>query len=141
MEPQELIKILKDQHKELQEDLSLALSKTKSGENPGERIIIDLASFKSMLLSHVQIETEVFYADYLKKEELKGEKIEDTVKFIKEMDNIATEIMAFLDEYATAKAIDKNLKSFSVELSGIIAILNRRIESEEDGVFNLYLAM
>lgn len=141
MEPKELIEFLKSQHKDLQEDLGLALEKTSHGGEQGERIIVDLTSFKSMLLGHIEIESEVFYPDYLKKQEFKGDKIEDTIKFIKEMDIIAEKVMAFLDKYKTPKSIDKNIKTFSIDLSNIIATLNMRIESEEDGVFNLYLFM
>lgn len=142
MEPQELITALKSQHRTLQSDLSSALEKTNAeAEDKGENILSDLTKFKTELLAHVKMEGEMFYPDYLHKKTQRGEEIESTKKFINEMDEIAKVVMNFLDKYPSADNINNSLSAFREELNGIVGVLNVRIETEEEGVFNVYLAM
>ena len=137
MEPQELISTLKNQHRILQSDLSSALEVNKRGEN----IILDLIKFKNDLLEHLKLENETFYTDYLDKKTKKGEEIENTKKFIKEMDDIAKVVMTFLEKYSSSESINKYITEFNKELPDIISTLNMRIETEEDGVYDIYLSM
>lgn len=142
MDQQKLISTLKSQHRTLQEDLSLALSKANLAiENKGEAIILDLVKFKDDLMGHLKIEKEIFYPDYLDKKIKRGEEVESTKKFISEMDDIAKVVMSFLDKYASPESVDKFSADFSEDLMKIIVTLNMRIETEEEGVFDVYLAM
>lgn len=142
MNPQDLISALKSQHRTLQADLSSALERTTSGvKENGESIVSDLTKFKNDLLGHLKIENEVFYPDYLDKKIKRGEEVESTKKFINEMSEIAKVVMSFLDKYANQEGVAKFAADFDEDLMKIITALNMRIESEEEGVFGIYLLM
>jgi len=142
MNSQELISTLKSQHLTLQADLSSALEKAGLGvKDNGEDIVSDLTKFKNDLLGHLKLEKETFYPDYLDKKIKRGEEIESTKRFINEMEEIAKTVMSFLGKYSSSEIIGESTAKFSEDLSGIIRVLNMRIESEEDGVFNIYLVM
>jgi len=49
--------------------------------------------------------------------------------------------MSFLDKYSTPEIIRNSSTDFKQELSGIIQTLKLRIETEEDGIFEIYLSM
>jgi len=131
--PQELVSTLKAQHRSLQADLSAALDGTNSA--------LALTKFRNDLLEHLQLENEVFYPDYLEKQGKKGEDVTKTKEFIKQMDDIGNVVMAFLNKYNAAEAITATTEDFKKELETIIRTLNLRIETEEEGVFGLYLLM
>ncbi len=137
---QGLILTLKNQHRALQADLSLVLEKIEVG-GLGDEIVLNLTKFKNDLLEHLKLENETFYPDYLEKKIKRGEEVDTTKKFIKEMDEIGKVVIGFLEKYATAETISKSLLEFKKELISIINTLNMRIESEEDGVFGLYLLL
>jgi regulator of sigma D len=142
MNPQDLIKILKAQHRVLQADLLSAQGFSGSTDaNRFEKTLSFLAKFRVDLNEHIKLENDKFYPGYIKKQIERGEEVESTKLFIKKMDEIAMVIMAFLDKYLAAGDIEKNLFNFKKELSGIIGTLNTRIETEEEGLFDLYLLL
>lgn len=140
--PQDLIAKLKAQHRTLQADLSSALddSKLDTGKN-GESIVAKLTKFKSDLLEHLKLENEEFYPDYLDKKTKRGEDVITTKEFIRQMDDIGKAVMDFLGKYSSSDVINTASLSFGEELSGIIGTLNTRIETEEEGLFDLYLLL
>lgn len=142
MNPQELVTTLKEQHRMLQADLSVALENSKIETKESlESVVSGLAKFRSNLLAHMKLEGEQFYPDYFEKKIAKGENIENGKRFIKEMDELAKTIIEFLDKYAVAGSVGASLVDFRKELSAMISTLNIRIETEEEGMFDFYLIM
>jgi len=140
--PEELISTLKTQHRTLQADLAQALNDATSGTGgKGATIVSALAKFKTDLLEHLKLENGEFYPDYLEKKIKRGEDVTGTKEFIRQMDDIGKAVMGFLDKYNTAESIDVSLPTFQEELPGIIRTLNVRIETEEEGVYGIYLLM
>jgi hemerythrin-like domain-containing protein len=138
--PLKLITTLKAQHRGLQNDLNIVADELKLETTSINSVIIPkLAKFKNNLLEHLKLENEEFYPDYLSKKEKKGEDITSSEEFIKLMDEIGKTVLAFLDKYSIAEAVESSQSVFKDELSGIIDTLNTRIETEEDGVYDLYL--
>jgi hypothetical protein len=134
MNPQELIATLKSQHRELQADLAIESEK-------GEDIAPRLSKFKVDLLGHLKLENGIFYPDYLDRQTKRGGEVENIKQFIKQMDDIGKTVMAFLGRYAFPEVINQNLPTFRMELASIVSTLNLRIEAEEEGVYDLYLAI
>jgi len=141
MNSQELVTKLKSQHKILQADLSSVLKKIEETQIDCEEIVLNLEKFKNDLLEHLKSESEEFYPDYIDKKIKRGEEIESTKKFIGIMDEIGSVIMKFLEKYSLPKNIESAPLDFKKELTGIISTLNTRIETEEDGVFGIYIIM
>jgi len=142
MNPQDLIATLKSQHKLLQSDLASTLEEA-SNQNwiNSEKISELLTKFKTDLLEHLKLEDEEFYPNYLsKKNNLKAD-ITSEDAFYKQMDDIAKAVTSFLDKYSTPEIIRNSSTDFKQELSGIIQTLNLRIETEEDGIFEIYLTL
>jgi len=140
MNPQELITTLKDQHRTLQNDLSLALNNSNAtGSLVGSTIVENLSKFKKDLLEHLKLENGEFYPDYLEKKTKRGEDITSTKEFVRQMDEIGKVVIGFLEKYSTPESVEKVIPEFRKELANIIGTLNTRIETEEDGVFGLYL--
>jgi regulator of sigma D len=131
--PQELISTLKSQHRTLQADLALVLKDVSP--------LPDLIKFKNDLLEHLKLENEVFYPDYIDKKTKRGEDVVKTKEFIRQMDDIGKVVMGFLDKYNTSEMINASASDFNKELPNIISTLNLRIETEEEGVFDLYLLL
>ena len=142
MDPQELVSTLKSQHRTLQADLALATEDAKSDtESKGVSILSSLTKFKNDLVEHLKLENDVFYPDYLEKKIKKGEDISSTKEFIRQMDDIGKVVMGFLDKYKTPEAINTAISDYKKELFNIVGTLNIRIETEEEGVFDLYLLL
>jgi len=133
--PQELVDTLISQRRQLQADLG-QVSAAKSPETI-EKL---LAVFKTHLATHLNLENGVFYPDYLNKKIKNGEEIESTKEFIGIMNDIATKVTGFLDTYSHP-APQFSLAIFKTDLSKIIDVLNSRIETEEDGVYDIYLSL
>ncbi|MCA9359030.1 hemerythrin domain-containing protein [Candidatus Kaiserbacteria bacterium] len=137
---QELIETLKSQHRKIQSDLRAAYDELKSeGETPSSAIVADLSRFKKDLEEHLKLESEEFYPDYLAKKEARGEDTDSAKKFIRMMDDIGEVVMAFLYKYSTEEAVENSRDTFEDELLEIIDTLNTRIETEEQGVYDIYL--
>jgi|GEM_PF-532985 len=139
---QELVSTLKAQHRTLQVDLNQIYDITQSElHNKGELIVGHLVQFNKDLANHLNVENNEFYPDYLEKKVKRGEDISSTKAFINQMADIGTEVIQFLEKYHTKESIDSSLSTFGKELSMIISTLNTRIETEEEGVFNIYLLL
>lgn len=137
---QELIETLKSQHRKIQSDLRAAYDELKSeGETPSSAIVADLSRFKKDLEEHLKLESEEFYPDYLAKKEARGEDTASAKKFIRMMDDIGEVVMAFLHKYSTEEAVENSRDTFEDELLEIIDTLNTRIETEEQGIYDIYL--
>lgn len=131
-----------NQHRGLQADLFLVLTNSKSKtDKKGKEILLNLKKFKNDLSAHLKLENGVFYPDYLNKMIRRGDNTTDTKKFIKEMDRIAKKIGKFLERYSSPESIDAPKSNFKNDLPIIIDTLNTRIESEEEGVYDIYLTI
>lgn len=138
--PQELIAILIAQHHGLRNDLNLVVDELNSETAlNGSVVVSNLAKFKIDLLEHLKLEDVEFYPDYLSKKEINGEDTASTKEFIRMMQDIVKAVMAFLDKYSDSEVIENSRSVFDNELHNIIDILNARIETEEEGVYNMYL--
>jgi regulator of sigma D len=140
MDPIELISKLKGQHRVLRADLSVVLNNFNSSSD-SKILVADLLRFKNNLAEHLRVENDDFYPDYLEKQGKKGYDLNNTKKFIAEMVEIGEVIAGFLKRYETPVAINEARSNFEKDLQEIISVLNVRIETEEEGVFALYLLM
>lgn len=146
MNKKELITALIEQHRLIQADLLAALKKAQTEIDGNvkiisEGILFDFQKFSKDLSAHLTLENNTFYADYLNKQKQAGQDISNTEKFIDEMNKIAATVNTFLEKYNTAEKIANSFNNFDKELESIINILNIRIETEETGVYQLYLLM
>lgn len=142
IDPQELVSRLTAQHRTLQSDLASAMTAVDSHDaSQGADILSCLGKFKKDLVEHMDLENGVFYPDYLRKKAVRGEDITSTKEFIQQMDEIGKVVTKFLDSYASEETITASLPDFKHELSSIIHTLNMRIETEEEGVFNIYVLL
>jgi len=141
MNTENLISTMLEQHRELQKNIGLALSfSLKSGNNAAE-IFQALAVFKNNLDAHLRLENDIFYVDLLKKMKEKKLDTSKTELFIQEMVKIYGVIVSFLNDYASADVIKNRIGEFRKILPDIIDALNLRIESEESGVYNYWVAL
>ena len=141
--PQELIATLKNQHRILQSDLLRAVNHLVPPVDviKAKDIVGDLEKFQKDLVEHLELENGVFYPDYLDRKVKRGEDVESLKKFIDEMIGIGNAVTAFLEKYQQEDTISGSSNSFQAELHQVIATLNTRIETEEEGIYDIYLAM
>jgi len=130
------VETLKKQHKGLQADLSAV-----AGLVSGADISSGLVKFKNDLIEHLNLENGTFYAELLKKMKDAGQDTKDTEAFIESMNDIAKVVMAFLEKYSVAEHVNNNIDAFIQETGGIIKAFNVRIESEEEGVYEIFLTL
>ena len=141
MNPQELVTKLKEQHLTLQADLVSALEYARVPETIDGVLILEvLRKFKTDLTEHLQLENETFYPDYFNKKSLLNSDVDSEQIFHEKMNEIGTAVMNFLDKYSIPESLN-NPSEFKAELSGIIDTLKLRIETEEEGIFDIYLSM
>ena len=138
MEKTVMIEMMKKQHDNLQEDL-LVVQKEINLTDFNIKIAESLAKFKSDLLGHLAIEDNQFYPSYLERLKKQGEDTSKTELFISEMNHIKDAVTAFLAKYETSDNVRTNISQFPLELEQIIRTLNLRIESEEEGVYEMFL--
>ena len=117
MTPQELIDTLISQHRLLQKYLTSELN---------------LELFKITLDEHLKLEDEQFYPRYMELKKKRGEDLTPTLEFINQMKEIGEKVRYFLENYS-----EKDTE----ELSKVVDTLNLRIETEEEGVYGVFLAM
>jgi hypothetical protein len=142
MDQENLISTLKSQHLTLKADLRIAADDVSLPDQVnGEEILMYFSKFKKDLSDHLKIENENFYPDLLRKMKKRNQDTTNTEKFIAEMIDIGKVITAFLGKYNSIGSISNQSSEFSSQLQDIISTLNLRIESEEEGVFEIYLAM
>lgn len=137
MSDQELILLLKSQHLNLQKDLAAILECIGSvDKNKNNSIVLHLDKFKIDLLNHLKLEDKEFYPSYFKKSQYNKEYAQ---KLILEMSQIAEVVINFLKKYESSVEVINNQNNFKIELLEIINALNIRIETEEEGIYELYL--
>jgi len=142
MDQRNFISTLISQHLSLRASLKIADEDARlSDQSKNEEIFSSLVKFKNDLLEHLKLENEILYPDLLKKMRARNQDTTNTEKFIAEMDDIGKVIMGFLEKYNSSELIASQLADFQPQLRDIITTLNLRIESEEEGVFQIYLAM
>jgi hypothetical protein len=135
MDKEQLVSTLKLQHKGLQADLGGLFDTTN-----GADIVAGLAKFKGDLMNHLGLENGTFYAELLKDMKTSGMDTKATEAFIAAMDDIAKVVTAFLEKYAKEESV-KDMAMFRQNLNEIVAALNIRIESEEEGVYETFLTI
>ncbi|QQS60959.1 MAG: hypothetical protein IPN70_03655 [Candidatus Moraniibacteriota bacterium] len=111
-----------------------------SGED--ERIgdvILHLNTFKKNLVAHLKLEDEKFYPDYFNTKEENERAVEMGKQLIEEMNNIAKDVLNFLDTYTSVDSIRNAKEDFRKEFLGIMSTLNMRIETEEEDLYDMYL--
>lgn len=146
MNKKELVTTLIEQHRLIQADLLSALKKAQTEVNNNKKIIsegiiFDFKKFNRDLTAHLTLENGTFYVNYLNKQKQAGQDTTKTEKFIEEMNKIVTTVNQFLEKYNTAEKIEKNFIDFEKELETTINTLNLRLETEEEGVYQIYLSM
>lgn len=140
MDEQALVTSLKVQHRSLERDLE-ELARLVSGEGAALDIVGRLSGFRSDLSAHLTLEDGMFYPSYKEKIAGHGMDIAGVEEFIRQMGLIAADVTAFLDEYATPQAVDASREAFAMKLRTITETLADRIETEEEGVYDVYLSM
>lgn len=135
MSDQELILLLKSQHLNLQKDLANVLEGINLDDKKNLTVLY-LDKFKTDLLNHLKLEDEEFYPAYFKKSQHNKEYAQ---KLVLQMSQIVEVVMKFLKKYESLVEITNNKNNFKSELLEIINTLNIRIETEEDGIYDLYL--
>lgn len=134
MDNQTLVSVLKNQHTGLKNDLVSVSEKTE-----GEAIASGLSKFKIDLVAHLTLEDNSFYTELIKRMRDKGQDTKNTEAFMESMKDIAKVVTAFLEKYSDPIFISNNISNFKLELGDIIRTLLIRIESEEEGVYEVFL--
>lgn len=133
-----IIGILKAQHKVLQQNLSSVDLLAKTGEPAVSEIMSGLEEFTKNLQGHLTLENGEFYPNLLSAMKEKNMNTVDTENFIGQMKSIEVVVTAFLLQYSNAGAYAGAMNVFEKDLLGIISALNLRIESEELGVYEYW---
>jgi hypothetical protein len=133
-----LVATLKGQHHKLQLDLGEARKYTNSEDF--KNVLEQLGNFKLDLQTHLTLENSTFYPDYLRMTIARGGNIEKIKGFISEMVQIGEKVSEFLEKYLLVSDIEENFSVFSQELVLITKTLNLRVETEEDGIYDVYAA-
>lgn len=136
--PKELIEQLINQHRQLQKDLAEAMEKSKNRILNAALIIDILGTFKIHLTEHLALENNEFYVNYLQLKQKQGNDLSQTHAFMMEMKHIGMAITSFLNAYQTPDDIKAEV-GFEQALSTIASTLNARIETEEEGIYDIYL--
>lgn len=137
----ELIEILKQQHKDLENLLSEVKSILNQPAADYAQVLELLTKLKQALTDHVRIENEEFYPKYGQLLSMLGKKFDNDEKLKIEMNRIVSLVFDFLATYASAASIADNLIEFKKSLASIENILKIRIETEEEGLFDAYVAL
>lgn len=141
-DPTKLVEELIGQHRKLQKDLQAALGLCDQAQEKNAQLIFtQLLKFKIDLNQHLDLENNFFYPDFINKKKERGEEVSSTQAFIGMMDEIGEAVLKFLEEYNKEDKILVNKLMFKNELQSIISALNTRIETEEEGIYGMYLLM
>jgi len=137
MNNQELISKLKFQHAGLKEDLGAVLHNADfNSENAAGLIASGLGKFQTDLLEHLKLEDIEFYPAYFKK--LHHDE-EPARKLMAQMADIIKSVNEFLKKYESETEIIAKQGDFKTDLTKIISVLMTRIETEEEGIYDLFL--
>ena len=138
----QLVDTLISQHRKIQKDLAEVLATAQSSESSkGNRVLEHISTFNTDLNTHLILENNTFYPEYLATLSAAGQDPTSTKKFIAEMIQIGEQVSAFFNTYSTAHIIDTATPVFISELTTIIRVLNMRIETEEEGVYGMFLTL
>jgi regulator of sigma D len=138
----QLVDTLIAQHRKLQKDLSEVLAIAQSSElHQGAQVLARIAIFNTDLTEHLTLENGTFYPEYLTILSNAGQDSTSTKKFIAEMVKIGETVANFFKSYSTPESINNATTSFVIELTTIIRVLNMRIETEEEGVYGMFLTL
>lgn len=133
---------MRAQHRKLQADLGAILAIAESDqEDRGARIVELSHVFSADLQEHLSVEDGTFYPDYVGCIESAGGDTAPVYEFIAAMKKIGDAVSGFFSTYTDAHAIDGSIDVFVAELKSIIDTLNIRIETEEEGVYSIYVLM
>lgn len=134
IDKEELINILREQHRELQADLRGAVHGAE--KNLFQETLNLLLKFRKDLETHLELENGTFYPDYLK---INNDDAKVKI-FVAEMVMIGEKIFEFLKTYDAVEKISVAGGVFRGDLEKIISMLNLRIEMEEEGLYDVYVA-
>lgn len=140
---QELVSTLVFQHQVLRSDIiTISVHATSTEEGCAALVLADMSKFKIDLHTHLTLENETFYVDYLDKKRKAHEDVEQLEIFIEQMDVIGKVVTLFLTKYSTVGNIAEGLgDGFEKRLNEIADMLNVRMETEESSVYRTYLDM
>jgi len=142
MNRKRLITKLRNQHRALGESLLRVIESSKSTDKDrSKQILLELEKFKEDLMEHLKLENEIFYPDYKNLKIKAGQDVEEIVEFDIQMKAIGEVVLAFLDKYNSVNSIELSIGEFRKELQSVTDTLNTRIETEEEGMFDMYLLM
>lgn len=140
-EKKALIKTMKAQHVQLALDLE-ELRGLATSEAPEHAVVAaGLVRFTAHLAEHLELEDGTFYPAYIAQKRQRGEDTERVTQYMKEMQVIAKAIGVFVESalpegIETAEAVAR----FTPQLKRISQMLAVRIETEEDGPYEKFLA-
>ena len=138
IDKKQLVETMKGQHRKLQSDLTEAKNNVSS--ELFEKVDELLKQFRVDLKTHLDLENGTFYPDYFKIAEQKGYNLEKIKSFIAEMMEIGVKVNNFLDRYSNIQSIQVDKNIFIQDLDLITKTLNLRIETEEEGIYDIYAA-
>ncbi len=135
MDNQTLLNLLLSQHRQLREDLvSLDNELAKGSPNP-QIILSGLSRYKDDLAGHLQTEDRLFYPLLLKQLAENQLAVENTRRFIGEMDVISIRVQIFFKKYASVETLSPDLAAFARDFHAMSQEILLRISAEEEGVY------
>lgn len=135
MNNQTLLQLLLSQHHQLREDLK-ALESELTKESPDfPTVLSQLFLYKDHLAGHLQTEDRLFYPLVLKQLAENQLAIENTKRFIGEMDIISIHVQVFFEQYASLEAIASDPVTFTEGFHAMSQEILLRISAEEEGVY------
>ncbi len=134
----ELIKQLKDEHKEILYLISSLESGIKSGRVDSAEFLNQVTELKELLVNHLSVEDKLLYPQISQSKSSEVKIIGDT--FSTQMAEIAKKAMQFFGEYQSVPVSElvKNQK-FLEDFKEISAKIKERVKIEESVLFNAYL--
>lgn len=138
----ELVAQLRAQHIALMQGFERALTHSRDlTETNVPRVLEALTQFTHKLHEHFTLENEIFYPLFLEKKHARGENTESIEKFIAEVQSTESTITAFLDSFETQEQIVAQAEKFRSELQSIFLQFCKRIETENDIIYDVFLLM
>jgi len=102
-----------------------------------QSLIGELRGLKEILVAHLELEDKLLYPKLASSEAEEARELGK--KFSEEMSKISNAALAFFGKYVTVEASElKNNAEFEKELSGIIEVVVKRVEIEENTLFPAY---
>jgi len=133
----DLIQQLKEDHVKiihLFEGVNAGITDEKT---EAQELMGDLRNLKETLITHLDLEDKMLYPKLVGSNQ--KEAGEAGEKFSGEMVKITNTVLAFFGKYILVEATElKNNAEFEKELSGIIEVVVKRVETEENILFPAY---